>query len=322
MAALCDNRSLLAARGLCSAAGLWAWTNSDHVQEWIDAMWNYLKESAIYRSVVFETIYTIELASVLMLAFWAMERVPAILRRYTNRKKPVSMPGPLTLAVMAGRHFSLFGPLDFITPKRYGHVDPAAYAKRQGYVHLTRLLPNRPPTVAELLYETIVALVIYDALFFAFHLLCHKVPYLWKTIHRHHHDQTELSAYETHHLHAVEHLMLVLLGNESLRMVGAHPMSRTLFNSWLVYFLFANHSAIDLPLSIDKIVPFGLMHGPAEHASHHLQNLTKNYQPIFSYFDRLLEWLERRKKRTKALQSGCGSVCDEPASSPRRRDHS
>ena len=298
-----DDSLLHAARLGCAASIALAWYNEAAVQSVVDCVWSVLRQNLFYRSVVFETVFTILLTSSFYTILWYIEQIPYVHRHCMPRrtKKPMAMPSNISMIKQAVKHALIFGPLDFITPKRYGHVDPVLYERRPGYFHIERILPVQAPSVGDILWETGVAMVLYDAMFFVFHILLHKVPFLWKTVHKHHHDQEELSAFETDHLHPFEQLMLVLLGNESLRIVGAHPLSRTVFNVWLLYVLTINHSAMEFSLSVDRIVPFSLLHSPSDHEVHHVKNMTRNYQPVFAYLDALMDrFAEQRKNSRKA----------------------
>ena len=292
-----ENHTIAVVRFVCFSALIISWIKLEHVQTAVDRTWDFLLQSPFYNSVLFETVFTVFLGSQLMFVFWTLERVPYIAKHYTDRPGPSTAPPFTANAAMAATHILMFGSLDFITPKRYGHVDPIMYELRRGYFHTKRILPPNAPSVRELLWETGVAMLLYDGIFFALHFLMHKVPFLWKNVHKTHHDQAELSVFETDHTTPFERILLVLPGNEALRLVGAHPLSRTLFNIWLMYVLVSNHSTIDLSLGIDRIVPFGLLHSPRDHELHHMKNPLVNYAPVFSHFDRLLVFLEGKKKR-------------------------
>eukprot|EP00117_Sycon_ciliatum_P003581 scpid60289/ scgid8319/ Cholesterol 25-hydroxylase; Cholesterol 25-monooxygenase len=269
-----------------------SWSYLDELQYVLDNTWLWMKVQPAYRSVVFESVFTAFLGGFITGMYWLMEHNPYwnIVENYSNRKEKMHTLGPLQLARWAFSYMFMFLCLDPITPKRYGHVDPKRYEERTGYIHSERLLPESAPSVGTLVYESVVGLLLYDAIFFVIHYTLHNVPFLYRSVHRHHHDQRIMTTYETDHLHPVERFLLVITGNESMRLVQAHPLSRNVFNVWLIFLLFNNHCGLDFPLSLEKIIPFKLMYGPADHEVHHMSDGRSHYQPFFRYLDSLLLW--------------------------------
>ena len=265
---------------------------SDVLQFLLDEIWLWLRENTAYKSVVFESVFTAFLGGFITGMYWLVEHNPYwnVVEKYSNRDVKMHTLGPLSLAKWAFKFMYIFLLLDFVTPKRYGHVDPKRYEEREGYLHVERLLPVNAPSLGTLLYECCASLVLYDAIFFVSHIALHRIPFLYRHIHRHHHDQQFLTAYETDHAHPVERVLLVGIGNEVLRIVGAHPLSRNVFNVWLVFLLFNNHCGLDFPISLEKIIPFNVMYGPADHELHHMLDGRSHYQPFFRYLDQVLEW--------------------------------
>ncbi len=77
---------------------------------------------------------------------------------------------------------------------------------------------------------------------------------------------------------------LVLLANEALKLVQAHPLSRNVF---VVLFLFAlaeGHCNLDLPWGVDKLCP--LYTGARAHVTHH-DRFACNFAPFFAHMDAL-----------------------------------
>uniref|UniRef100_A0A0G4HPU2 Fatty acid hydroxylase domain-containing protein n=1 Tax=Chromera velia CCMP2878 TaxID=1169474 RepID=A0A0G4HPU2_9ALVE len=129
-----------------------------------------------------------------------------------------------------------------------------------------------------------------------------------------------LEVMETIRLTPGERLTLVLLGNESARIVGSHPLSRNVFTMLLIYLLVANHSGHSGGLfAYNTLVPFGryFLHGPLAHARHHLKDFNSNIQPFLSWADALREslpqlcfsttlTLAKRQHSEAELLGGCG----------------
>lgn len=75
---------------------------------------------------------------------------------------------------------------------------------------------------------------------------------------------------------------LVLLANEALKLVEAHPLSRNVF---VVLFLFAlaeGHCNLDLAWGVDKLCP--LYTGARAHVTHH-DRFACNFAPFFAHMD-------------------------------------
>ena len=135
--------------------------------------------------------------------------------------------------------------------------------------------------------ELLCALVLYDALFFAFHLAMHALPGI-RSWHRPHHSHGEMQPQITNQLHVFERMGLVLLANFSLNIIGSHVLTRTLFVPIFVWLLIELHSGLDLPWAYDKILPMGWGGGARKHASHHKDG-SGGLEPYFNWLDWCLE---------------------------------
>ncbi|KAI7522246.1 hypothetical protein KC331_g19355 [Hortaea werneckii] len=155
-----------------------------------------------------------------------------------------------------------------------------------------RALPLEAPSSRRLALELITSLVLYDALFFAFHLSLHVIPGL-KAWHKPHHKHGEMHPQITNQLHVFERLGLVLLANFSLNIIGSHVLTRTLFVPIFVWLLVEIHSGLDLPWAYDKILPAGWGGGARKHAAHHREGET-GMEPYFNWCDDAWEAVSER----------------------------
>ena len=79
----------------------------------------------------------------------------------------------------------------------------------------------------------------------------------------------------------------------------AHPLSTWIWMLLSVQISVEAHGGYDLPFSVDKFAPYvGL--GGAEHHDLHHQYPKTNFQPFFTYMDKLLDtdaktWLKKKK---------------------------
>ncbi|KAI4245270.1 MAG: hypothetical protein L6R40_002627 [Gallowayella cf. fulva] len=95
-------------------------------------------------------------------------------------------------------------------------------------LQIRRALPLAAPTSREMALQLIASIIIYDTLFFLFHLSLHHVPLL-AALHSKHHNHAEINPQITNQLDIAERLGLVLLANFSLNIIGAHVLTRMVF---------------------------------------------------------------------------------------------
>lgn len=104
-----------------------------------------------------------------------------------------------------------------------------------------RSLPIAPPTAVALIGGVVAALIVYDFLFFWLHVVLHKWPAV-QYLHRPHHQQSVMRAAETLRLSFVDGALQVGCSIAALHLVRAHPMTRSLFNVVITYWLCEIHS--------------------------------------------------------------------------------
>ena len=156
-------------------------------------------------------------------------------------------------------------------------------------LQMKRALPLAAPTSRQLVAQLAASIVIYDTVFFFFHLALHKLPFRFLArIHNTHHRHAEINPQITNQLDIVERLGLVLLANFSLNIIGAHVLTRTLFVPMFVGLLVDIHSGLDLPWSYDKLLPRGWAAGSRRHSTHHRCG-ERYFEPFFCWWDGLWE---------------------------------
>ncbi|KAK9823392.1 hypothetical protein WJX72_002452 [[Myrmecia] bisecta] len=132
-----------------------------------------------------------------------------------------------------------------------------------------RSLPDTAPGLLQLAGQVLSALLVYDALFTVVHLLCHKVPWLYRHIHAKHHTKPVQRACEAVRLSAAEEILDVGCSVAALNLLKCHPMARLVYNIVIVYLITELHSGYDFPWSLENVVPFGLWAGSRRHEAHH-----------------------------------------------------
>lgn len=290
----------------------------------LDILYNYLLRSPIYTASTFETWWTVLLYAIIEVSYvYRFGHNPQL--RLVNQGKNADTPKPIP-KLKRGKHRLREG-LTYIAPlllldltliKKFGGVDTRDMALSGNYdpssmkktIHGTflaptlhnftlsspvqsrRALPPLPPTSRELIIQLIASLLIYDTLFFIFHLTLHHPSF--SQIHSRHHSHNEINPQITNQLDIVERLGLVLLANFSLNIIGSHVLTRTIFVVIFVWLLVDIHSGMDLPWAYDKILPEGWASGSKRHSLHHRTG-TKYYEPFFNWWDDALEYYRAAK---------------------------
>lgn len=293
-------------------------------QPLLNAVWNFLRRSTIYQWSTFETLLTVfSYAAIevpLTVAFmshpeWRLAQhgkstadsaptKPKGMRRPARRGyEALVYVAPLLLMDLTMiKKFADVELNDMLLSGNYDTTIAAASGHKASFlapsVHnfswasplqTQRALPLAPPSSRRLAIELIASFVIYDALFFAFHLAMHILPGL-RTWHRPHHSHAEIHPQITNQLHIFERLGLVLLANFSLNIIGSHVLTRTLFVPVFVWLLVEIHSGLDLPWGYDKILPPSWGGGAAKHAMHHRDG-SGGYEPYFTWCDSALRYI-------------------------------
>ncbi|KAL8804466.1 MAG: hypothetical protein Q9182_002571 [Xanthomendoza sp. 2 TL-2023] len=290
----------------------------------LDYIYDLLRHSSLFTASTFETWWTVIIYAVIEVSYtYRFGRNPQL--RLANRNlnpnavsKPIpKMQRPKKWVKEGLVYISPLLLLDLTLIKKYSGVPVQDMASSGNYdissvaktIHGTflaptlhnftfasplqtrRALPAAPPTSRELALQLITSLVIYDTLFFLFHLTLHH-PKL-ASIHSHHHNHREINPQITNQLDIFERLGLVLLANFSLNIIGSHVLTRTMFVLIFVWLLVDIHSGMDLEWGYDKILPKGWASGSKRHSIHHRAG-NRYYAPFFNWWDDLFEWVGKK----------------------------
>ncbi|XP_072290115.1 cholesterol 25-hydroxylase [Eucyclogobius newberryi] len=147
-------------------------------------------------------------------------------------------------------------------------------------------LPERAPSCHRLCVEVIACVLLFDALFFAWHFCMHRFPWLYRHVHMEHHRNKPPLALAAQDASGWELLSLLLLALVSARLVRCHPLSEALFhllNCWLAV---EDHCGYDLPWGLNTLVPGSGLGGAPFHQAHHAKQ-NRNYAPYFTHWDLL-----------------------------------
>lgn len=148
------------------------------------------------------------------------------------------------------------------------------------------------PTTLQVCRDVTCGLLLYDLFFFCGHFLMHKVPFIYNTVHKKHHTNPECRAAEIVRLSMVEEVLEVGMSIIALNYLGAHPVSRSIYNVIITFLLTELHCGFDFPWTPQNVVPFGLATGSRRHHYHH--RIGKHYyQKFFCHVDRLFGFYQK-----------------------------
>ncbi|XP_078062399.1 cholesterol 25-hydroxylase-like protein [Mustelus asterias] len=142
------------------------------------------------------------------------------------------------------------------------------------------------PSISQLLTDVIVCLLLFDLLFFLWHLLHHQAPLLYRWLHSLHHQHASTYSLSAQYASAWEILSLQLLAVSIPHLLSCHPLSEMTFFLLNVWLSVEDHCGYDLPWSAHNIIPLGILGGAPFHDLHH-QKHRCNYAPYFTHLDKL-----------------------------------
>merc|ERR1719223_2575357 len=93
------------------------------------------------------------------------------------------------------------------------------------------------PTTMMIAKDVVCGLLLYDFVFFFAHWTMHKVPLFYKLFHKKHHTAKEVRACDQVRLSGVEEFVDVGISIWALRFLGAHPVSRSIYNLIITFFV-------------------------------------------------------------------------------------
>uniref|UniRef100_G3P7W5 Fatty acid hydroxylase domain-containing protein n=1 Tax=Gasterosteus aculeatus aculeatus TaxID=481459 RepID=G3P7W5_GASAC len=138
-------------------------------------------------------------------------------------------------------------------------------------------LPQEAPALGRVLAQLLVCLLLFDFQSFVWHLLHHRVPWLYRSFHKVHHTFSSTSSLTTDPV-----------------LLGCHPLTELLFFLLNIWLSVEDHCGYDLPCSTHRLVPLGLYGGSRHHDLHHLRS-NCNYAPYFTHWDRLAGTLQTQQ---------------------------
>jgi sterol desaturase/sphingolipid hydroxylase (fatty acid hydroxylase superfamily) len=154
------------------------------------------------------------------------------------------------------------------------------------YVQGVEELPAQAPTLLQVLWEVLLCLVVYDTVYFFWHLMHHRVNFLFDVIHAVHHEFHAPFSWIAQHVHPLELIQTGCIAIAVPKALGCHPLCTWTWLVVLTLLRIESHCGYSFPFQLTNLVPFGA-YGGAEVHDHHHQAPEQNLQPFLTYWDRL-----------------------------------
>lgn len=150
---------------------------------------------------------------------------------------------------------------------------------------------------------------------YVFHVLCHKVPLLWR-LHRVHHCDTHLDATSTLRNHPLELIANVMFVSAMVALLGLSPAVLVAYESAEALLNLLSHANIRVPLVAERIARALFLTTPALHRIHHSarhEETDTNYGAAFLFWDWLFGTYRDKTAETEAFRFGLNEVSLERA---------
>ncbi|MEP6903994.1 MAG: sterol desaturase family protein [Actinomycetota bacterium] len=115
--------------------------------------------------------------------------------------------------------------------------------------------------------ETVLAVVLLDYTLYHWHVLTHKLPFLWR-FHKIHHADRDLTASTAVRFHFGEITISVLFRAGQILIIGVSPYALQIWQTLLFASVFFHHSNIKLPKDFERKLE-KIMMTPRLHGIHH-----------------------------------------------------
>jgi sterol desaturase/sphingolipid hydroxylase (fatty acid hydroxylase superfamily) len=115
--------------------------------------------------------------------------------------------------------------------------------------------------------ELALAVVLLDYTLWVWHVLTHKLPFLWR-FHRVHHADRDLRATTALRFHFAEMLLSVPWRGAQVVAVGASPLALSVWQTLTLLAILFHHSNVRLPLALERRLARFVM-TPRMHGIHH-----------------------------------------------------
>jgi sterol desaturase/sphingolipid hydroxylase (fatty acid hydroxylase superfamily) len=136
--------------------------------------------------------------------------------------------------------------------------------------------------------ETLAAVVLLDYTLYVWHILTHRVPFLWR-FHLVHHVDLDLDATTALRFHFAELALSVPYRAAQILLIGVSPLSLSIWQTLLMLSILFHHSNVRLGLELERKLNL-LLVTPRMHGIHH-SNVKEETDSNWSSGLTLWDWL-------------------------------
>jgi sterol desaturase/sphingolipid hydroxylase (fatty acid hydroxylase superfamily) len=236
------------------------------IEDALQDLYPSIRDSAVFQHESFEPLLASTVFFILILGWYLIDRYVPVLHRYRIQSSD-------SLVAWKNRQEVFFKEAAwYLLPLLvFDH-----FVKR-------RRIPIEPPSLSQLIREVMVALLIYDSLFFFVHRTWHASRWLFHAIHSRHHESFTVRAGDSIRHHWIDGTTDVLFSVIALNIQRAHPLSRAVYNIIAITLLVEAHSGMNFPWMLHNLLPH-IFAGSVLHDIHHRYGKA-NFQKFFIYLD-------------------------------------
>jgi len=136
--------------------------------------------------------------------------------------------------------------------------------------------------------NVVAAVVLMDYTLYLWHVLCHRVPLLWR-MHAVHHIDRDLDASTALRFHFAELTLSVPWRAGQVALIGVSPSALSIWQTWLMVSILFHHSNLALPLRVERALGRFIV-TPHMHGIHHSaegDEANANWSSGLTVWDRL-----------------------------------
>ncbi|XP_008285020.1 cholesterol 25-hydroxylase-like protein [Stegastes partitus] len=261
-------------------------TNSESTQRlFLQSLWDWFRDQqAVFRSPFFPVLFSLTVYLSCCLPYACLDLL--CYRLTLVRRFKIQPQGKVTWVMAWGCLRKIFhNHVCFLLPLSVLH-----------WYWKPVVSPPLAPDVLSVVKDVLACLLLFDMQYFLWHLLHHKVSWLYRSFHKEHHLITATFSLTTENTGVWEMLSLSFFSTVNPALLSCHPLTEMFFFITNIYLSVEAHSGYEFPWSPHRLVPFGLYGGAQHHDLHHLR-FKVNYAPYFTHWDRLFGTLHKEDTR-------------------------
>ncbi len=159
----------------------------------------------------------------------------------------------------------------------------------------------------------LISIIILDLMIYLQHVAFHIIPHFWK-LHMMHHADIDIDVTTGARFHPIEIVLSMLIKLGVVIVIGAPPWAVLAFEVLLNATAMFNHSNVNLPVGIDKLLRL-IVVTPDMHRVHHsvvIKETNSNYGFNFPWWDRIFKtYIDQPEKGHIDMKIGLANFRDQ-----------